>query len=192
LAIDLFEDGDAPRHVRDRGADSRRRSHVDPAALAVLADPERRAAESRAYRVLVERTYREADGARAPQAPELAEVRARHAEVFDRIEATQEPRDIGSVLPKSFNLSVPSGGKVWVAPNATKHIWEETRGLTFGRSISQEQRLAGLAGAVDGATVRNWEQVQVSRGWELIFSRPRKAGGNPVLKHARYTGGDGS
>lgn len=192
MAIDRFEDGDAPRHVRDEGAGPGRRSRVDPAALAVLTDPERRAAESRAYRVLVERTYREADGARAPQAPELDEVRSRHAEVFDRIEATQELRDIGSVLPKSFNLSVPSGGKVWVAPNATKHIWEETRGLTFGRSISQEQRLAGLAGAVDGAMVGNWEQMQVCRGWELIFSRPRNAGDNPVLKHARYTGGDGS
>jgi hypothetical protein len=192
LAIDRFEDGDAPRHVRDRDVGSGRRSHVDPAALAMLTGPERRAAESRAYRALVERAYREADGARAPEAPELAEVRSRHAEVFDRIEATQEPRDVGSVLPKSFNLPVPSGGKVWVAPNATKHIWEQTRGLTFGRPISQEQRLAGLADAVDGATAGNWEQMQVSRGWELIFSRPRNAGDNPVLKHARHTGGDGS
>jgi hypothetical protein len=192
LAIDRFEDGDAPRHVRDGDADPGRRSHVDSAALAMLTDPERRAAESRAYRALVERACRETDGARAPEAPQLAEARARHAEVFDRIEATQEPRDVGSVLPKSFNLLVPSGGKVWVAPNATKHIWEETRGLTFGRPVAQEQRLAGLADAVDGATVGNWEQVQVCRGWELIFSRPRKAGGNPVLKHARYTGGDGS
>lgn len=192
LAIDRFEDGDAPRHVPDGDVGPRRRSHVDTVALAMLTDPERRAAESRAYRALVERAYQEADGARAPEAPELAEVRSRHAEVFDRIEATQEPRDVGSVLPKSFNLSVLSGGKVWVAPNATKHIWEETRGLTFGRSISQEQRLAGLADAVDGATVGNWEQMQVSKGWELIFSRPRKAGDNPVLKHARYTGGAGS
>jgi hypothetical protein len=55
------------------------------------------------------------------------------------------------VVPKSFNLSVPSGVRVWVAPNATKHIWEETRGLTFGRSISQEQRFAGLANAVEFA-----------------------------------------
>jgi hypothetical protein len=192
MAIDRFEDGDAPPHVRDRDAGPRRPSHADPAALAVLTDPERRVAESRAYRALVAEAYGAADGGRVPEAPELAEVRARHAEVFDRIEATQEPRDVGSVLPKSFNLSVPSGGKVWVAPNATKHIWEETRGLTFGRSISQEQRLAGLADAVDGATVGNWEQMQVARGWELIFSRPRKAGDNPVLKHARYTGGDGS
>jgi hypothetical protein len=119
-------------------------------------------------------------------------VRARHAEAFDRTEATQQPRDTGSVLPKPFNLPVTSGGKAWAAPNSTKHIWEETRGLAFGRPVSQEQRLAGLADAVDGATVGNREQMQVSKGWELIFSPPRNAGDNPVLKHARYTGGDGS
>lgn len=183
MAIDRPEDGDAPRHARDGDAGPVRRSHADPVALAMLTDPERRAAEFRAYQT---RVARAAGGARAPEVPEPAEVRARHAEVFDRIEETQAPRDIGSVLPKSFNLSTSSGGKVWVAPNATKHIQEETRGLSFGRAISQEQRLAGLAGAVDGATVGNWEQMQVSRGWELIFSRPRKAGDNPVLKHARY------
>lgn len=89
------------------------------------------------------------------------------------MEATQSPRDIGSVLPKSFNLSTASGDRIWVAPNATKHIWEETRGLTFGRAISQEQRLIGLAAAVDNTTIGNWEQLQVCRGWELIFSEPR-------------------
>jgi hypothetical protein len=36
------------------------------------------------------------------------------------------------------------------------------------------------------------ERMQVSRGWELIFSEPRGAGTNPVLKHARYIGGSGS
>ena len=112
-------------------------------------------------------------------------------EVFDRIEETQAPRDLGSVLPKSFNLSTSAGDRVWVAPNATKHIWEETRGLTFGRGISQEQRLIGLADAVDHATIGDWERIQISRGWELIFSEPRGAGINPVLKHARNTGGGG-
>lgn len=188
MAIDRPEDGDAPRHTRDGDAGPSRRSHVDSIALAMLTDPERRAAEFRAYQA---RVARAADGTRTPEVREPTEVQARHAEVFDRVEETQAPRDIGSVLPKSFNLSSSSGGKVWVSPNATKHIQEETRGLFFGRSISQEQRLAGLADAVDGATVGNWEQVQVSRGWELIFSRPRKAEDNPVLKHARYLGGDG-
>lgn len=106
MAIDRFDDGDAPRHARDAAANPGRRSHVDPVALAMLTDPERRAAASRAYRALVDG---EPDGARTPQVPELAEVRARHAEVFDRIEATQGARSVRSVLPKSFSLSVPSG-----------------------------------------------------------------------------------
>jgi hypothetical protein len=155
----------------------------------VLADPERRVAEFRAYQALVNGAYGAANEAQASELPERDAVRAEHVEVLERIEATQKPRDVGSVLPKSFNLSTASDGKVWVAPNATKHIWEETRGLTFGRAISQEQRLAGLADAVDNATIGNWEQMQVSQGWELIFSRSRNEGGNPVLKHARYTGG---
>src|SRR6202022_3023564 len=117
------------------------------------ADPERRVAESRLYRALVDRVYEAACDARAQALPELREIRAGRVEVFDRIEATQEPRDVGSVLPKSFNLSTASGDRVWVAPNATKHVWEETRGLTFGRGISQEQRLIGLADAVDNATI---------------------------------------
>jgi hypothetical protein len=149
------------------------------------------AAESHSYRSLADRVYGAARDAGTQALPELRAMRARRIEVFDRIEATQAPRDVGSVLPKSFNLSTGSGDRVWVAPNATKHIWEETRGLTFGRAISQEQRLIGLAGAVDSATIGKWEQLQVSRGWELIFSEPRGAGINPVLKHARYIEGGG-
>ena len=184
MEVDRFEDGDAPRRALDPDADGGPR-----AERSVLADPERRVAESRLYRALADRAYEAAGDAWAQSLPELHAIRARRVEVIDRIEATQAPRDVGSVLPKSFNLSTTSGDRVWVAPNATKHIWEETRGLTFGRAISQEQRLIGLAGAVDNATIGNWEQIQVSRDWELIFSKPRSAGVNPVLKHARYIGG---
>lgn len=185
MEVDRFEDGDTPHRARDWDSEGRPRPE-----LAVLTDPERRVAESHLYHALVDRVYEVARDARMQALPELREIRGR-MEVFDRIEATQAPRDVGSVLPKSFSLSTASGDRVWVAPNATKHIWEETRGLTFGRGISQEQRLIGLADAVDNATIGNWEQIQVSRGWELIFSEPRGAGVNPVLKHARYTGGGG-
>jgi hypothetical protein len=187
VEVDRFEDGDAPRRPPDRGSDAGL-----PAELAVLADPERLVAESRLYRAKVGRAYGTPTDARTQSLPELRAIRARRVEVFDRIEPTQAPREVGSVLPKSFNLSTASGDRVWIAPNATKHIWEETRGLTFGRAISQEQRLIGLADAVDNATVGNWERMQVSRGWELIFSEPRDTGINPVLKHARYIGGSGS
>jgi hypothetical protein len=187
VGIDRFEDGDAPGRAPE--ADSEDGPRAEPA---VLTEPERRVAECRSFRARVERQYGMASDSWAQAVPELHAISARRMEVFDRIEATQAPRDVGSCLPKSFILSTASGDRVWVAPNATKHIWEETRGLTFGRAISQEQRLIGLADAVDNATIGNWEQMQVSRGWELIFSEPRGAGINPVLKHARYVGGDGS
>jgi hypothetical protein len=96
-------------------------------------------------------------------------------------------------VAKGENVGAIGGGDRWKSTDSgTKHIWEETRGLTFGRAFSQEQRLIGLTDAVDNATVGNWEQMQVSRGWELIFSEPRDEGINPVLKHARYIGGSGS
>ena len=185
MEVDRFEDGDAPRRP-DRDSDAGPR-----AELAALAHPEQRVAESRLYRVKVDQAFGAANDAHKQSLPELRAIRARRVEVFDRIEGTQAPRDVGSVLPKSFNLSTASGDRVWIAPNATKHIWEETRGLAFGRAISQEQRLIGLADAVDNAKVGNWERMQVSREWELIFSEPRGAGINPVLKHARYIGGSG-
>jgi hypothetical protein len=185
--VDRFEGGDAPRRALDQDSDAGPRVE-----RTVLADPERRVVESHLYRVKVDQAYGIARDAHTQSLPELRAIRARRVEVFDRIEATQAPRDVGSVLPKSFNLSTASGDRVWIAPNATKHIWEETRGLTFGRAISQEQRLIGLADAVDNATVGSWERMQVSRGWELIFSEPRGAGINPVLKHARYIGGSDS
>jgi hypothetical protein len=187
VEVDRFEEGDAPRHALDRDSGDGRRVE-----LAVLTDPERRVAEFRSYCAKVAQADEAACDAHMQSLPELSAIRARRVEVFDRIEVTQAPRDVGSVLPKSFNLSTASGDRVWIAPNATKHIWEETRGLTFGRAISQEQRLIGLADAVDNATVGDWERMQVSRGWELIFSKPRGVGINPVLKHARYIGGSGS
>ena len=184
MQLDRFEDGDLPRHALARDSGDGRRIE-----LTALTDCERRVVESRLCRAKVDEAYGVVSDAHAQSPSELSAIRARPVEVFDRIEATQAPRDIGSVLPKSFNLSTASGDRVWIAPNATKHIWEETRGLTFGRAISQEQRLIGLADAIDNATVGNWEQMQISRGWELIFSEPRGAGVNPVLKHSRYIGG---
>ena len=155
MEVDRFEDGDAPRRALVRDSDGGPRAEP-----AVLIDPELRVAQAHSYRSLADRVYGAARDAWTQALPELRAIRARRIEVFDRIEATQAPRDVGSVLPKSFNLSTASGDRVWVAPNATKHIWEETRGLTFGRAISQEQRLIGLAGAVDSATIGKWEQLQ--------------------------------
>ena len=109
---------------------------------------------------------------------------------MSRIAATQAPREASSVLPKSFTVTRADGAEVWVNPNATKHIWEETRHLApQARRLGEQIRLDDLVEAIDGAVVGNFEEMQVVRDWELIFSRARDEGLADVLKHARHLGG---
>lgn len=107
-------------------------------------------------------------------------------DVFSRIRSTQ-PNYPGTIIPKSFNLLTSAGREIWVHPNATKHIEEEVRGVVLSKSLVTENLLVNLTIAVDSATrdgVQYGRRI-LSRGWELIFSPAREAGGNPVLKHAR-------
>jgi hypothetical protein len=77
---------ETPRRPLDRDSDAGPR-----AELAVLADPERRVAESRLYRVEVDQAFGAVNDAHTHSLPELRAIRARRVEVFDRIEATQAP-----------------------------------------------------------------------------------------------------
>jgi hypothetical protein len=84
VEVDRFDVGDTPHRALDRDSDGRPRAEP-----AVIADPERRVAESRLYRALVGRVYEAACDARTQALPELRDIRAGCVEVFDRIEATQ-------------------------------------------------------------------------------------------------------
>ncbi|MEI7344181.1 hypothetical protein [Dickeya chrysanthemi] len=55
--------------------------------------------------------------------------------VFDSIKGTQ-PVYPGSVIPKSFEMSLPNGQKVWVHGNATEHMVEyaASKAVTHTRS----------------------------------------------------------
>jgi len=111
VEIHLFEGDDTPHRALGRNSEN-----GPPAELTVLTDPERRIAEFRSYRALVDRVYEEACDNRTQALPELREIRARRVEVFDRIESTQAPRDVGSVLPRSFNpnLRLVSSVDLWL------------------------------------------------------------------------------
>ena len=111
MEIHLFEGDDTPHRALGRNSEN-----GPPAELTVLTDPERRIAEFRSYRALVDRVYEEACDNRTQALPELREIRARHVEIFDRIESTQAPRDVGSVLPRSFNpnLRLVSSVDLWL------------------------------------------------------------------------------
>ncbi|WP_159399830.1 DUF6531 domain-containing protein [Streptomyces alboflavus] len=109
--------------------------------------------------------------------------------VWERIAATQPPYQ-GTILPKSFNLTISSGRQIWVHPNATKHIIEEVKYSTFSQHLKTEDLVASLVRAIDGATrngIQFGRRIEHQK-WELIIVPSKGGSGNPVLKHARRLG----
>ena len=110
--------------------------------------------------------------------------------VFDSITATQ-PTYPGSVIPRSFEMALPNGERVWVAGNATEHMAEfvQMKAVNYTaeavRLASQEQ-LSSLQAAVNAATQSGipYNQMINVGGWELKFAPPRQAGQLPSLIHA--------
>ncbi|WP_274715156.1 hypothetical protein [Xenorhabdus bovienii] len=114
--------------------------------------------------------------------------------VFDSIKGTQ-PVYPGSVIPKSFEMSLPNGQKVWVHGNATEHMAEyaASKAVTHTpeavRLASQEQ-LRSFQSAVNTATKNNipYSKRITVDGWQLEIKPPRAAGELPTIIHARYVG----
>jgi hypothetical protein len=112
--------------------------------------------------------------------------------VWKYIEATQDDYG-GTTLPKSFNIDTPNG-KMWTHGNATKHMHEAIISLKDDPRIkSSNPKLytqfilfdywKSLSTAVKSEI--KYEKIINSGNWEFIFSKPRKQGDNPVIKHAR-------
>lgn len=122
--------------------------------------------------------------------------------VWSSVKATQPPV-AGSVIPKSFEMTLSDGKRIWVHPNATKHMVDDAAAIAVERrklpsgwsdeasKLYQQQQLGSLRGAVNTAATNGipMDQMIKVNGWELIFSPARQAGGLPVLKHARPYGG---
>ena len=110
--------------------------------------------------------------------------------VWDFIKSTQ-PNYPGSVIPKSFELSLSNGQTVWVHGNATEHIAEYAKMKAVNYTpeavrLASQQQLASLQAAVNTATKSGvpYDKVINVGGWELKFSPARDAGGYPALIHA--------
>lgn len=110
--------------------------------------------------------------------------------VWDFIKSTQ-PNYPGSVIPKSFELSLSNGQTVWVHGNATEHIAEYAKMKAVNYTpeavrLASQQQLASLQAAVNTATKSgvSYDKVINVGGWELKFSPARDAGGYPALIHA--------
>jgi len=114
--------------------------------------------------------------------------------VWDSIKATQ-PTYPGSVIPKSFEMSLPNGQSVWVHGNATEHLAEYAQMVATNNPpnvvrLTTQQQLASLQGAVNTATRGSvpYNQLVNVGGWELKFAPPRQPGQMPALIHALPTG----
>ncbi|CAB5307361.1 adhesin [Burkholderia multivorans] len=114
--------------------------------------------------------------------------------VWDSITATQ-PNYPGSVIPQSFELSLPNGQSVWVHGNATEHMAEYAQMVANDNPpgvvrLTTQQQLSSLQSAVNTATQGGvpYNQLIKVGGWELKFSPPRQPGQLPALIHALHTG----
>jgi filamentous hemagglutinin len=114
--------------------------------------------------------------------------------VFDTIKATQ-PVYPGSVIPKSFEMSLQNGQKVWVHGNATEHMAEyaASKAVTYAPEavrLASQEGLRSFQSAVNTATKSNipyGERITID-GWQLEFKPPRTVGELPTIIHARYIG----
>jgi filamentous hemagglutinin len=114
--------------------------------------------------------------------------------VFDSIKGTQ-PVYPGSVIPKSFEMTLPNGQKVWVHGNATEHMAEYVASKAVTQTpeavrLASQEELRSFQAAVNTATKNNMpygERITVD-GWQLEIKPPRRIGELPTIIHARYLG----
>lgn len=133
--------------------------------------------------------------------PDSARVRlrsggrgARARSPTDSITATQ-PNYPGSVIPQSFELSLPNCQSVWVHGNATEHMAEYAQMVANDNPpgvvrLTTQQQQSSLQSAVNTATQGGVPYSQLIKvgSRELKFSPPRQPGQLPALIHALHTG----
>lgn len=113
--------------------------------------------------------------------------------VFDSIKGTQ-PVYPGSVIPKSFEMTLPNGQKVWVHGNATEHMAEyaASKAETYmpeAVRLASQTELRSFQAALDTATKNGMSYGRITvDGWQLEIKPPRAAGELPTVIHARYLG----
>ena len=115
--------------------------------------------------------------------------------VWKHIEVTQGNYG-GTDLPRSFNIDTPQG-KMWTHGNATKHMHEDILSLKDDPKLKDTNpKLYTQFILYDywkslESTVKSgikYDKKLTTGSWEFIFSKPRKSGDYPVIKHAKFTG----
>ena len=98
--------------------------------------------------------------------------------VFDSIKGTQ-PVYPGSVIPKSFEMTLPNGQKVWVHGNATEHMAEYAASKALTNTpeavrLASQTELRIFQAALDTATKDGMSYGRITvDGWQLEIKPPR-------------------
>jgi RHS repeat-associated protein len=93
----------------------------------------------------------------------------------------------GTIIPKSFTFAA-GATRVWVHPNATKHMVELlSRQAASAGGVLREQLLldsftSAVTKAASGGIV--YRHKYLIDGWEIIFGPPGQTGGLPAVIHA--------
>ena len=110
--------------------------------------------------------------------------------VWDNIKPVLE-NNPNTMIPKSFELTLSNSKKIYVAPNATKHLAESPLASVSQHGVEKaglnaQQMLKSLESSINAATQHGiiYDKPIKSGNWELIFSPGRNPGDLPVLKHA--------
>lgn len=95
---------------------------------------------------------------------------------------------------------------MWVHGNATEHIYEDViskmsiknkttyvngSGTAYTNpNLYTQELISDFYGSLEKATIGNikYEEIIIQGNWEFIFSKPRKKGQLPVVKHAQFNG----
>ena len=124
--------------------------------------------------------------------------------IWDNIIATQ-PNYPNTNIPRSFEVAV-NEQRMWVHGNATEHIYEDViskmsiknkttyvngSGTAYTNpNLYTQELISDFYGSLEKATIGNikYEEIIIQGNWEFIFSKPRKKGQLPVVKHAQFNG----
>lgn len=117
-------------------------------------------------------------------------AKAANTVVWDKIKPVLD-NNPNTMIPKSFELTLNNSQKIYVAPNATKHLAESPLASVSQHGVEKaglnaQQMLKSLESSINTATQNGiiYNKPIKSGNWELIFSPGRNPGDLPVLKHA--------
>ncbi len=110
--------------------------------------------------------------------------------IWDNVYPTQ-PNYPGAVIPRSFELRLANGERIWISGNASEHLAEYARATAANMlpgtvRLATQQQLESLQSVLHTAMQNGVPYNQLIRigRWEIKIAPPRRPGQLPSVIHA--------